>query len=140
LAPEASIAEDSKGAVEDTTAPASRPSPRGKRRGGIPAASVVLGSVAAAGLVAFISFEVAGDEEQRCSPTCQPGQTHTANVEHAVAIVSGITGLVALGGAVTFWLLRPPPPIEVQPSKMATLRFEARPVRGGATLGLWGTF
>jgi hypothetical protein len=111
------------------------------RRRGIPTVSLALGGVAAVGLVSFLSFAIAGRVEQGCSPLCQPGQISTLRVEYAVADVSWITGLVALGGAVVFWVAQPSAlPADVLPAKTARLRFEARPERSGATLLLRGSF
>jgi hypothetical protein len=128
----------SAGVADDSSRVEGSASPR---HGGIPTVSLVLGGVAAVGLVSFASFAIAGRVEQDCAPLCQPGQISTLRAEYAVADVSWITGLVALGGAVVFWIAQPSPlAADVLPAKTAALRFEARPERSGATLLLRGSF
>jgi hypothetical protein len=126
-------------------------------RRGLPTASLVLGGVAAVGLVSFVSFAIAGRVEQGCAPTCTSSQVGTLRAEYAVADVSWITGLVALGGAVYFWLRQPAAPVvETMPVALrppgtpasgldrappvTALELDARAAPGGATFGVRGTF
>lgn len=107
----------------------------------IPRISLVLGGVAGVGLVSFVSFAVAGRVQQGCSPVCQPGQISAMRAEYAIADVSWITGLAALGGAIAFWVAQPTvPSADAPPPKAAILRFEANPAPGGASFGLGGSF
>jgi len=108
----------------------------------IPTPSLILGGVAGVGLVSFISFAVAGRVEQGCSPTCSSHQVSTLRAEYAVADVSWIAGLAALGGGIAYWVMHPaaPAPAESPPAATGLLRFEAMPERGGATFGLAGRF
>lgn len=134
--------------------PASAPPPPPPEHRKIPTVSLVLGGVAGVGLISFIAFAAAGRVEQGCSPKCQSGQISTLRTEYAVADVSWITGLVALGAGVTIWLVQPspaaaapagagapptdaPPP---PPAKAATLHLQAVPVPGGGGVGLGGEF
>ena len=121
--------------------PPAPPPPQHRR---IPRVSLALGGVAAVGLVSFASFAIAGEVQQGCSPRCQPGQISAMRTEYAIADVSWITGLAALGGGVIFWMVQPStssaPPAEAPPPQAVTLRLEASPERGGATFGLRGSF
>jgi len=125
--------------VEQAFAPAAPPPQTPGRRAGIPRTSLILGGVAGIGLVSFVSFAIAGRVEQGCSPLCSSGQISTMRAEYAVADVSWITGLAAVGGAVAFWYLSPAQ-AGPQTASTGSVGFGAIPVRGGATLGLRGTF
>ncbi len=123
------------------TAPSTPAAPPSVQRHGIPTASYILGGVAGVGLISFISFAAAGRVEQGCSPDCTSHQISTMRAEYAVADVSWITGLVALGAGVVYWLARPSAPAaDAQPAATGMLRFGASPQRGGASFGLSGRF
>ncbi len=120
--------------------PAAAPEDRPRRR--IPVVSIVLGAVAGVGAVSFVSFAVAGRSEQSCAPRCSTGQVDALRRDYAIADVSWITGLAALGGAVYFWLAQPRS-VRVAPStsgSAASLRIVAEPRPGGGSLGLRGSF
>ncbi len=121
----------------------------------IPTLSLVLGGVAGVGLVSFISFAAAGRAEQGCSPKCSSSQISTLRAEYAVADVSWITGLAALGTGITYWLLQPStPPADAPPpaapaaappppppaASGASVHLIASPLPGGAAFGLGGRF
>jgi hypothetical protein len=129
--------------IEHVIAPAPPPPPPAESSAGrhIPRVSLILGGVAAVGLVSFVSFAVAGRVEQGCSPLCNSSQIGTLRAEYAVADVSWITGLAALGGAIGFWYFQPAAPAaSAQGAPTATLHFDMGPARGGGTIGLHGTF
>jgi hypothetical protein len=132
---------ESNRAITATLEPSPPPAPPPSASRRIPRVSLVLGSVAGVGLVSFVSFAVAGRVQQGCSPVCQPGQISAMRTEYAIADVSWITGLAALGGAIAFWVAQPSvPSADVPPPKAGTLRFEANPAPGGASFGLGGSF
>jgi len=135
---------DSNRRVAGTLAPLPSPPPAPLQHRRIPTVSLVLGGVAAVGLVSFVSFAIAGRVQQGCSPLCQPGQISAMRTEYAVADVSWITGLAALGGGVAFWVAQPgarsAPPADAPRPQAMTLRLEASPERGGATFGFHGSF
>jgi hypothetical protein len=136
---------DSNRRVAGTLAPPPPPPPPPSTHRRIPTVSLVLGGAAAVGLVSFVSFAIAGRVQQGCSPMCQPGQISAMRTEYAIADVSWITGLAALGGGVAFWIAQPStthsaPPADAPPPQAVTLRLEASPERGGATFGLRGSF
>ncbi len=118
------------------------PAPEAATRRGIPVATLVLGSVAAAGLVSFVTFAVAGRVEQGCAPNCTQSEVDTLRRDYLIADVSWISGLVALTTGVAIWVFRPSSPVAA--ARAAPLGFAWTPVvepaRTGATLGVGGTF
>jgi len=89
------------------------PGASGGRR--IPAATWVLGGVAAAGAISFAVFGLMGRSVQSCAPNCTRSQVDDLRRDYLIADVSWITGLVAAGFAVYFALTAPasPPPAPV---------------------------
>jgi hypothetical protein len=76
---------------------------------GLPTATWVLGGVAAAGLVSFTAFGIAGRVTQGCAPDCTLDQVHSLRADYLVADLSLVTGVVAAAGAVWFALQGPGP-------------------------------
>jgi hypothetical protein len=126
--------------VKGDFAPATPPPPPAPEKKGrhIPVISFVLGGVGVVGLVSFVGFGAADLSAQSCKPTCSQAQADAVHRDAAIADVSWIMGVVALGGAAAFWLLQPSQSSASPPS--ASLRIDAQPVAGGASLRLQGTF
>jgi len=79
----------------------------------IPKATWVLGGIAAVGAVSFASFAILGRSVQSCAPDCTRSQVDDLRRDYVIADVSWITGLVAAGAALYFYLTAPtgsPPP------------------------------
>lgn len=79
----------------------------------IPKATWVLGGIAAVGAVSFATFAILGRSVQSCAPDCTRSQVDDLRRDYVIADVSWITGLVAAGAALYFYLTAPtgsPPP------------------------------
>jgi hypothetical protein len=74
----------------------------------IPTASIVLGGVGVAAGAAFAVFALMGKGAESCAPGCSRAQVDTLRRDYLIADISWITGLVAVGAAVTIWLLQRP--------------------------------
>jgi len=118
----------------------SLPPPAVEERRGPPTTSIVLGVVAAVGLVSFVTFAIAGRAEQGCAPDCHPNQISTLRTEYAIADVSWITGLLALGGAAGLWLLQPAPAASAERPHATITSVGPFLGTGAAGLGLGGSF
>lgn len=85
--------------------PSTVPLPAAPHR--VPTATWVLGGLALAGAASFATFAILGRSAQSCSPDCTRSQVDALRRDYLVADVSWITGLIAAGAAVYFYLTAP---------------------------------
>jgi hypothetical protein len=108
--PSASTSQAASPAPAASPPPAEQPAPGGSPSRKIPTATWVLGGVAAAGAISFAVFGILGHDVQSCAPNCSQSQVDDLRRDYLIADVSWITGLVAAGAALYFFLTAPTSP------------------------------
>ena len=119
------------------------PAPRTSERRGPPAATYVLGALSLVGFAGFGYFGLTGSHDESgledgCSKTksCSQRAVDDVRTKYLIADISLGVGVLALGGAIAFWVLRPSPSTPSTPSTTASLRLA--PSSNGALMT--GTF
>jgi hypothetical protein len=87
------------------TAQPETPAPASHRT--VPTATWVLGGVAVVGAISFATFAAMGRSVQGCAPSCSRSQVDDLRRDYVIADASWITGLVAAGAALYFYLTAP---------------------------------
>jgi hypothetical protein len=121
-------------------APASAEAPAMSRP--VPVGAVVLGGIGIAGIATFAAMGVVGKNQQSslqnsCSPNCSQRDIDKVKTDYIVADVALGVGAAALVSAGVWFLLRP---AKSEQAARVGNAIAITPNRGGATLGLRGTF
>jgi hypothetical protein len=104
-----------------------------------PVGSLILGSVGVLGVLSFVGFGVAGKIAEGCEAKCTPAEVSTMRSRYVIADVTGAIGLVALGGAIVWWVLdKAPEPTRKTALSWTNLSFA--PLRSGFAVGAEGRF
>lgn len=114
----------------------------GGSKGGVPAATWILGGVGVLGLAGFTYFALDGskkeDDLKQCKPSCPEDDVQAARTSYLLGDVSLGVGVLALAGAAYFYFASGPS--KEKASGGAPLWVDVRPSSRGATGVLTGRF